>query len=299
MIRGDSLPSDVENIPIRPVWQLSNVEEKRTRGVEATYSATHGSAGVDKRITRGLTPPARQGGTETATQRPTVRTLAPRLSGLLDRAFGLPTVLACLLAVALGAAHAVQPGHGKTLVAATVVSHHGRSAQAVWLALITTLTHMTVVVVIAGVLWLSQTTRYAEIQSGLVQVAGMAIAAIGFWKLGRHVAGHGEHVDAGGSLGVGGRSLIGLGIAGGLVPCWDAIILVIVADMVGRLAFGLALVAAFSLGMAVVLVLVGVVSARVIREIGQRERLRRWERGVGLASALVVSALGLWLMSGI
>jgi len=100
----------------------------------------------------------------------------------------------------------------------------------------------------------------------------MAIATIGFWKLGRHVAGHGEHADDAGTPVGGGRSLIGLGIAGGLVPCWDAVILVVVADLVGRLAFGLALVAAFSVGMAAVLVFVGVVSALVVREIGRRER---------------------------
>jgi nickel/cobalt transporter (NicO) family protein len=289
VVSGDALPADVESIPIRPVWQLTNAEEKRTHSVYVTYSQTSAGPTVS---------PAQ------SSARPVIRAtardpVARRLSSLLDRAFGLPAILASLLAVALGAAHALQPGHGKTLVAATVVSHQGGPAQAVGLALVTTLTHMTVVVLIAGVLWWTQTTRYAEIHSGLARAAGVAIATIGFWKLGRHVAGHGEHTDADETTAVAGRSVIGLGIAGGLVPCWDAVILVIVADMVGRLAFGLALVAAFSVGMATVLVLVGLASARVVREIGRRERLLRWERGVGLASALVVSALGLWLMSGI
>ena len=38
-----------------------------------------------------------------------------------------------------------------------------------------------------------------------------------------------------------------------MVPCWEAIVLVLVAEAIGRLALGLLLILAFSLGMLAVL----------------------------------------------
>ena len=37
VIRGDDLPGDVALITIRPVWQLSDVEERRTKQLEVDY----------------------------------------------------------------------------------------------------------------------------------------------------------------------------------------------------------------------------------------------------------------------
>ncbi len=50
--------------------------------------------------------------------------------------------------------------------------------------------------------------------------------------------------------------IVGLGMASGLVPCWDAVGLLVLAAALGRLATGVALVIAFSGGMAAVLVAV-------------------------------------------
>ena len=38
-VRGDDLPPDVDLIPIRPVWQLSDAEERRTKHVEVAFGA--------------------------------------------------------------------------------------------------------------------------------------------------------------------------------------------------------------------------------------------------------------------
>jgi nickel/cobalt transporter (NicO) family protein len=285
-VDGDALPSNVEDIPIRPVWQLSDLEEKRTKGVEIAFS---GSAETPERS-----------GTDTRSTAPSSlkKTNLPALSRLLDRAFGLPWALTCLLAVALGAAHAIQPGHGKTLVAATVVSTRGSAWQGAVLALITTLTHMSSVLAIAGTLYLTHTTRYTEINTLLARSAGFVIAAIGLWRLGRHLGGYAEHDLEGVGTSPGGRGLVGLGVAGGLVPCWDAVVLILVADLMGKLAVGVLLLAAFSLGMGFVLVLVGVLSSRLSKVLAQRDVLGGWERGLGVAGASILTAIGLYLLSG-
>ncbi len=47
--------------------------------------------------------------------------------------------------------------------------------------------------------------------------------------------------------------LIALGASGGLVPCPSALVLLLTSVSLGRIAFGLTLLVAFSLGLAVVL----------------------------------------------
>ena len=39
-VTGDELPGDVEQIPVRPVWQLSDEEERRTKQVDVRFAST-------------------------------------------------------------------------------------------------------------------------------------------------------------------------------------------------------------------------------------------------------------------
>lgn len=283
-LQGDGLPGDVNLIPIRPVWQLSDAEEKRTKRVEVTYEAAEGSP---------ATAPAANEPTPPPPPRPVIAT--GRLSGLLDRAAGLSVLGMVLVAFGVGAVHAFQPGHGKTLVAATAVEgRRGRLRGAV-LALVITLTHTGSVLLVAAALWWAQTTRYADIHVALARGAGFVIAAIGLWRLGRHLAGYAEHEGSADQTPVQG-GLVGLGVAGGLVPCWDAVALVVLAEAVGRLALGVALLLAFGLGMAVVLVVVGAVAARVRGWAVPLGRERVWERRLGVASGLALAGIGLYFL---
>ena len=52
-------------------------------------------------------------------------------------------------------------------------------------------------------------------------------------------------------------SLLALGASGGLVPCPSALILLLSAVSIGRIGFGLALLVSFSLGLAGVLMAIG------------------------------------------
>ncbi len=55
------------------------------------------------------------------------------------------------------------------------------------------------------------------------------------------------------------RSLLALGISGGLLPCPSALLLLLSAIALGRVALGLALIVAFSVGLAGVLTFAGLV----------------------------------------
>ena len=88
------------------------------------------------------------------------------------------------------------------------------------------------------------------------------------------------------------RSLITLGISGGLVPCPDAIAILLIAVTINRIAFGLSLILSFSLGLAVVLIVIGLLIVQ-----GRRlfERLRWFDKVayiMPVVSALLVFGLG-------
>jgi nickel/cobalt exporter len=285
-IRGDDGAQDVQQVPVRPSWQLTDAEERRTKQIAVQYDVA--AARVAPPAGDPEPPPPIR-----ATHRPAQP--SGRLSELLDRAAGISLGGLWLIALGLGAAHAIQPGHGKTLVAAAVVGQRGGWLKGVLLALLTTLAHVGGVLAVAALLVATRSARYETINRGLVRIAGFVVAAIGLWRLGRHLAGYGEH-DEGGLVAPGDRGIIGLGLAGGLVPCWDAVILIVVAEMLGRLALGLVLLSAFSLGMAGVLVAVGLAAARLRGLVTRRDRDRVWEHRLGILGALFLTAIGISLL---
>ncbi|WP_309252214.1 MULTISPECIES: nickel transporter [unclassified Streptomyces] len=100
--------------------------------------------------------------------------------------------------------------------------------------------------------------------------------------------------------------LIGMGIAGGLVPSPSALVVLLGATALGRTAFGITLVLAYGIGMAGTLTLAGLllVRLRVRIENGLRStdftqwrRLRRLARYGPVGTAALVSIVGLGLVA--
>jgi len=97
------------------------------------------------------------------------------------------------------------------------------------------------------------------------------------------------------------RSLIPLAVSGGLVPCPDAIAILLVAATINRIGFGLSLILSFSFGLAVVLIAVGIL---IVQGKKLFERLRWFNQAavvmpvlsavivLGAGFALSISALG-------
>lgn len=304
-VAGYDGPTDLVDVPERPLWMLTDEEERRTKQVEVYFQRVLAQSVADVTDTSMAPRVTSSNPVLSKVAGPGRWSIGRGLGGLLDRAAGMSWLGLGGLAFFLGAAHAVQPGHGKTLVAAASLGEGGRWWRGVLLAIFTTVAHISSVVAIAAGLWITQSTRYGSIQAPLAGIAGFLIAAVGVWRLGRHLGGHGEH----GQPGVNGseefvlappqglRSLLGLGLAGGLVPCWDAVLLILLAHALGRLALGLVLLGAFSAGMAAVLVAVGLAVTRVGGRFARRDREGRWERRLGLLSGLVLAGIGLAMLA--
>jgi nickel/cobalt transporter (NicO) family protein len=106
----------------------------------------------------------------------------------------------------------------------------------------------------------------------------------------RHHHEHGEHTPAAVSY----RELIALGITGGIIPCPAALVVLLSAVALRRVGFGLFLILAFSVGLAAVLIAIGllmVYAGRFMSRLkGEGPLLTRW---LPMASAAVITLLGL------
>ena len=237
--------------------------------------------------------------------------------------------LALAVAVGLGALHALEPGHGKTVVAAYLVGTRGTLRQALSLGLIVTATHTAGVYLLGGVtLALSQYIVPERLYPWLGVLAGVLMTGLGGGLFLRRYAGapevhhHGPrhaHPHAQGSshrhepipyahpstheilhhphtVGepISRRALLALGITGGIVPCPAALVVLLSAIALHRVGFGLLLIVAFSVGLAIVLITLGLVmvSARqaLARFQGEGRLLTRW---LPLTSAAVITVFGM------
>jgi nickel/cobalt transporter (NicO) family protein len=92
------------------------------------------------------------------------------------------------------------------------------------------------------------------------------------------------------------RSLLALGISGGIVPCPSALVVMLGAIALHRVAFGLVLVVAFSLGLAGTLTAIGLA---VVHARSRLERLPVGPRAARLAAAIPAASAAVILVLGV
>jgi nickel/cobalt transporter (NicO) family protein len=237
------------------------------------------------------------------------------LKKLVESDLGLGLLM--VVALVFGAFHALQPGHGKTLVAAYLVGERGTILHALYLGVITTITHTGIVILLAIVVPKLIPDADAEIMFGLSLGCGLLVVLMACWMLLRRLAGqadhfhlfgghqhhhgpgghhHHHHHPPDGSTGpVGWGALTLLGMTGGLVPCVDALALVTATWVSGQFSLGLPLILMFSLGLASVLVAVGVMVVKFKQFAGSKWGEGRGVKALPIFSAFLTLALGLWM----
>jgi ABC-type nickel/cobalt efflux system permease component RcnA len=223
--------------------------------------------------------------------------------------------LALGVAFFLGAAHALTPGHGKALVAAYLVGSRGRLRDAFVLSSIVTVTHTAAVFALGlALLYASQQVALDRIYPRLSLASGVLVAVVGAWLLwsrlrdyahGHHhppslTHGHRHphehppsHTHPSGRPGAEKAGLITLALSAGLVPCPEALVVLLFSISLRKLAFGLLLLVSFTLGLATVLIAIAcamVLAGPVIRRLAGDGP---WVRRLPVISAAVVTTLGL------
>ena len=233
---------------------------------------------------------------------------------------------AALIAIGLGGLHALEPGHGKTIVAAYLVGSKGTPRHAFLLGLIVTVSHT------AGVFALGAITLYAshyivpeQLYPWLGALSGVTIAGLGCYMLLRRLTGTAtEHSHAPGSShvhwkfwerrigdvveadpvpGAGSTAqsvsltqLFTLGITGGIIPCPAALIVLLSAFALHRIGLGFFLIVAFSVGLASVLIGFGMLIVYARRFMTRLQMdgplTRRW---LPIVSSSFITVLGMIL----
>ena len=250
--------------------------------------------------------------------------------------FGM-VCLALAVAIGLGALHALEPGHGKTVVAAYLVGTRGTPRHALYLGLIVTATHTAGVYLLGAVtLYLSHYVVPERLYPWLAGISGLLITSLGCGLFLRRYVGASQahthlhshahkpshlythahahhhatiyhdhpaphevsHAQPPGEETMSSRALLALGVTGGIVPCPAALVVLLSAIALQRVGFGLLLIVAFSVGLAGVLMTLGLlmVSARqvIARVQGEGRLMTRW---LPLTSAAVITVFGLVMIA--
>lgn len=237
-----------------------------------------------------------------------------------------------LFAFGLGAMHAMSPGHGKAVVGAYLVGSRGTPKHAAFLGLTVTITHTLGVFALGLItLFASNYILPEKLMPFLSFVSGLLVLYIGLtmfksrlfswlgWKKHQHEHSHDEHFhpSADGSdktthahdgfththdghthshlppETVSWKSLLALGVSGGLLPCPSALVLMLSAISLGRIGYGLVLTVAFSFGLAATLTAVGLIFLYVGKAFaGARLAENRLVKALPVASAFVIACVG-------
>jgi nickel/cobalt exporter len=221
--------------------------------------------------------------------------------------------VALLLAVALGAAHALAPGHGKTVMAAYLVGLRGSLRQAATIGATVTITHTAGVLLLGLVLSTSRAVASERLYPWLGLASGLLLAAVGVALLARALTGHrlphphehphhhdhdhGGHGPAPWPLGR--RGLVALGLAGGLVPSPSAVVVLLGGIALGQAWFGVALVLAYGLGMAATLTGVGLLLAHLRTRMDRRLHLPAGSLLARLAGLLPAATASVIVLVGL
>src|SRR5207253_4942456 len=210
---------------------------------------------------------------------------------------GIWVVLASLAAALFwGAAHALGPGHGKTIVTAYLVGQRGTPRHVALLGLIVTVTHTIGVFALGLVtLLLSRFVVPDHLYPWLNLVSGLLVVGIGAsgftarWRHRRaHAHGHQHDHHHAHDEGISARSLLAVGVSGGLLPCPSALVVLLAAISLHRVAFGLVLIVAFSLGLALTITGIGLVAVYAKRAFGRLSLDGGLVRFLPAVSALVI-----------
>jgi nickel/cobalt exporter len=209
-------------------------------------------------------------------------------------------IVAFLLAIVLGALHALAPGHGKTVMAAYVVGRRGSFRQAAVIASTVTLTHTAGVVLIGLTLTLSRALAPERIYPWLGLASGCLLIAIGGTMVRARIKARSQlvhtHDHTHEPRPMGKRGLLAIGFVGGLVPSPSALVVLLGAIALGRLWFGIVLIAAYGAGMGAMLAGAGLLLVRARARL-ERTQKRRWATrsvaAIPIVAASVVLLLGI------
>jgi ABC-type nickel/cobalt efflux system permease component RcnA len=237
-------------------------------------------------------------------------------TSLITKDYNFFTILiALLIAFVWGGLHALSPGHGKTVVGAYLVGSRSKPQHALFLGLTVTITHTASIFILGLVaLGTSKFTLTEQLYPWLSIVSGVLVTGIGMnlfisrLQNSHHHHEHSHHVhdhhhhhhehshhvhDHHHDSSITWSNLLALGISGGILPCPSALVVLLSAIALGKIGLGLALVCAFSVGLAAVLTGIGLMLVYAKHKFEQMPLQIPKIKMLPVASALCITLIGL------
>ena len=221
--------------------------------------------------------------------------------------------LSLLIAMFWGAAHALTPGHGKAMVAAYLVGTRGTPRHAIMLGGTVTVAHTAGVFAI-GVVTLALSTLVVpeRLYPWLTLVSGLLVVAVGAAVLRQRLRArwrgdhghdqhghehdrhhHGDHDHDHEHDALTSKGILGVGVAAGLLPCPSALVVLLSAIALHRVGLGLALIVAFSVGLAATITAIGLAAVLAQRAFGRVSLDGPVARALPAVSAALILGVGI------
>ncbi len=221
-------------------------------------------------------------------------------------------LLALFTSFFLGFLHSLAPGHGKTIIASYLVGERATVPEAFKLGVIVTITHTSSVFILGlASIFLTSYIVPEQIAYSLSKISSIGIILFGLYLLYKrskgtffgkkdHEYSHdhsgSHHHDLPEETSISWKKLLPLGISGGIVPCIDALAILVVAISLHKVVLGMIFLLAFSLGLAGALISFGTLAVLAKEKfITKFDKFAPYEKYVDVVSALIIVLLGVAL----
>lgn len=233
------------------------------------------------------------------------------------------------IALVIGGLHGLEPGHSKTMIAAYILAIRGTVAQAVLLGVSAAVSHSIIVWILAILaLTYGDALIGEKLEPYLIIASGIIILILAFWMLSQtltvrrarklvhahshdHAHHHHSHMDSDAHARAHAKDIeervaagnisnwqtIMFGLSGGLIPCPAAITVFLLCLQLDKFYLGITLVSAFSIGLALTLVLIGSFAAIGINQLSKR--MKSLDKVFDLApylSSAIIAIIGILMI---
>jgi ABC-type nickel/cobalt efflux system permease component RcnA len=168
------------------------------------------------------------------------------------------SILFIISAFLLGALHALEPGHGKSVMAVFVMGTDANLKDALALGLTVVFSHVMVVVTLGiASVYLIDVLDVDLTHDIMSVVGGLILITVGLWILRRfyHPHRHKHSIDTR-------KGVIAIGFSTGLIPCPAALAVLLISIANNQVYNGLWYILVFSIGLAVSIVCLSVLMVR-------------------------------------
>ncbi|WP_340819581.1 sulfite exporter TauE/SafE family protein [Methanolobus sp. WCC4] len=197
--------------------------------------------------------------------------------------------LIVISAFLLGALHALEPGHGKSIMAVFVMGTDADMKDALTLGITIVVSHV-VVVLALGVasIYLVEALNVDMTHDIMSVVGGVILVAVGVWILRKFYRPHEHAIDTK-------KGVIAIGLSTGLIPCPAALAVLLFSIANNQVYNGLIYVLIFSAGLAIAITSLSVIfvkSKSFIESYVSSTRINK----LPLVSGTVIVAIGLFTL---